>query len=1101
MKKWLICTALLLAIVCAICMTALPTEVRAATYGDLTYEINNGEVTITDCNDGLSGELVIPDTIEGYPVTGIGQHAFSGCTGMTNVSIPDGVESIGEGAFQNCSGLISVVIPDSVESIGDSVFWGCRGMTSVKISNNVTRIGIRAFLGCTSLESVTIPDSVETIDWFAFESCYALTDVVLSRNLTTIGYDAFWNCTGLTNITIPDSVTKIETGAFYGCTGLTGVNISDIAKWTGITFGDQKANPLYFAGNLYLNGELVTDLVIPNGVTSINTYAFYGNTALTSVVIPASVESIGKAAFAGCSKLESMTLPFVGGSAAENTFLGYIFGADGWSFNSNNVPASLKTVTIAEGCTDIDNNAFYGCYALTNVELANSVKTIGHYAFQDCRGLTEITIADGVTEIGADAFRGCTGLSQVTFGQSVSRIGSGAFKNCTGLKTVTIPEGLTYIGEAAFEKCTALTKVNISDVDAWAKIQFVSDTASPLFYAKKLYLDGELVTGVILSDACTKIGDYAFRNCTSLAGIAIPDSVTSIGRDAFCGCTGLTNITIPESIETVGRDAFYNCSGLTGVYISDMDAWVRISFATYTANPLYFAKNLYLNMEQITGELQLDNCESIGAYAFAGCDDLTGVVLPEEMVSIGEGAFFDCTGLTGIVIPKGVTSVANDTFNGCTSLTGVVFPEGVTAIGSYAFSRCTSLNTIVIPDGVTSIGERTFYNCSELTLITIPVEMKTVGQYAFYGCQSLWHVLYKGNGLQWGKISVAAQNTPLQNAKRHFLCNGDEAPYPDKKICRLCCTHNYVNRICTICGLIDWPPSGSCGDGLTWILTEDYVLTISGTGAMTDYEAGTAPWYICRGYIRELVIESGVTTIGKNAFVDLTDITAISIPDGVTAIGQCAFTDCEALEKVIFMGDAPSIGDGAITNATCYYDSDNSTWTVEAMQQLGDTVTWIPMSKVLEGGNSVIEQGKEENTAIRVDGEIDDFVGVTINGETVDPSNYTVTEGSTIITFRPEFLKTLKPGSYTVAIIFEETFALTNLTIEFVAKIGDADGDGFVDAFDASQVMKYSVGAISADELNVSMLDVDGDGFVDAFDASLIQKYSVGAIDKFPIEE
>ena len=251
------------------------------------YYFYDTEATVTyrDNSSTYSGNVVIPATVtyngETYTVTSIGSSAFLGCSGLTSITIPEGVRIIGGGAFYGCSGLTSITIPESVTSIDVMAFSDCSGLTSINIPDGVTWIGMNTFSGCSGLTSITIPESV-----------------------TSIGYSAFKDCSGLTSITIPESVTRIEERAFENCSDLTKVEFSSIESLCKISFKDYYSNPLINAHHLYINGQEITDLVIPESVTSIGGFAFCGCRALTSVTIPKSVTSIGESAFRGCENLK-----------------------------------------------------------------------------------------------------------------------------------------------------------------------------------------------------------------------------------------------------------------------------------------------------------------------------------------------------------------------------------------------------------------------------------------------------------------------------------------------------------------------------------------------------------------------------------------------------------------------------------------------------------------------------------------------------------------------------------------------------------------------------------------------------------------------------
>jgi len=274
-------------------------------------------------------------------------------------------------------------------------------VTYMNRTRKVTSIGSVAFYYCPGLTSVTIPNSVTSIGGEAFNGCKGLTSVTIGSGVTSIGNYAFYNCSGLTSVTIGSGVTSIGESAFRACSGLKKVIVKDIAAWCGIKFEVDDSNPLYYAKHIYSDEDTeITNLIIPNSVTSIGNYAFYNCSGLTSVTIPNSVTSIGRSAFENCSGLTSVTIP-------------------------------------------------------------NSVTSIGYRAFCNCSGLTSVTIPNSVTSIGTSAFNGCSGLTSVTIGNSVTSIGNYAFYNCSGLTSVTIGSGVTSIGNYAFDGVDIPTVISL----------------------------------------------------------------------------------------------------------------------------------------------------------------------------------------------------------------------------------------------------------------------------------------------------------------------------------------------------------------------------------------------------------------------------------------------------------------------------------------------------------------------------------------------------------------------------------------------------------------------------------------------------------------
>jgi len=305
----------------------------AAVQAQYNYLTNNGAITITGYT-GPGGAVAIPDTINGLPVTRIGEYAFQEKTSLTSVTIPNSVTSIGGGAFYGCTSLTDVTIPNSVTNIAANGFAWCTSLTNVTIPNSVASIGGGAFYVCTSLTSVTIPNSVTSIGSDAFFFCTSLTNVTIPNSVTSIGDYAFSGCTSLTSVTIPNSVTSIGLLAFSSCTNLTSFTIGN--RVTSI------------AVQAFGGCTSLTSVTIPNSVTSIGDQAFFGCASLTSVTIPNSVTRIGDGALFACTSLTGVYFQGNAPSASLDVFEGdtnatvyYLPGTTGWGTTFAGRPTKL----------------------------------------------------------------------------------------------------------------------------------------------------------------------------------------------------------------------------------------------------------------------------------------------------------------------------------------------------------------------------------------------------------------------------------------------------------------------------------------------------------------------------------------------------------------------------------------------------------------------------------------------------------------------------------------------------------------------------------------------------------------------------------------
>ncbi len=626
----------------------------------------------------------------------------------------------------------------------------------------------------------------------------------------------------LTNLTIPDNVTSIESGAFSSCTSLTNVTMPAFAisdiPTTNFTTVVITSGSV-IPYDAFSNCANLTSITIPNSVTSIGSGAFFGCTSLTSITIPDSVTSIGEDAFSSCASLTNATMP---------------------AFAISDIPkTNLTTVVITSGRT-ISSSAFRDCNNLTSVTIPDSVTSIGSYVFSGCGSLTSITIPDSVTSIESYAFEDCTSLTSITIPDSVTSIGYDAFNGCTSLTNVTIPDNVTSIKSGAFSSCTSLTNVTmpafaISYIPKTSLTTVVITSGSAI--PGSAFRDCTSLTSITIGNSVTSIDEYAFYNCDNLTSITIPDSVTSIGYRAFEDCTNLTSITIPDSVTSIGSGAFGSCGNLQ---------YNEYDNAYYLGN----SSNKYL-------------------------------VLVKEKSSY----------ITSCTINSNTKFIHSGAFSYCDSLTSVTIGNSVTSIGSSAFAGCASLTNITIPDSVTSIGNEAFYDCDNLTNITIPNSVTYIGLYAFGSCGNLQYneydnAYYLGNSSNKYVVLVKAKNINITS-----------------------CMINSNTKVIYVSAFYN------C-DGLTSVTIPDSVTII-------DNDA----FYGCDG-LTSVIIGNSVTSIENYAFYSCDRLTSVTIPDSVTSIGDDAFYDCYRLTDVYYkvtqsQWQAIDIGrfNSYLTRATIHYNS------------------------------------------------------------------------------------------------------------------------------------------------------------------------------------
>lgn len=686
------------------------------------------EGTTKILNSAFSGQenlvsLTLPTTL-----TSIESYAFNGCNNLTTVTVNATTPpSCSSNAFSNAANCTLLVPNGKVEAYTAATGWKNFNPINENLDSPIVFEDSKAKSICVSKWDTNKDGELSYREaaaitnignYFNRSNMVAFMELKYFINLKTIPSFAFQDCINLKSISFPESLETVENYAFFLSNydgdrrSIKKVEFASIESMCRLSMPNTSSNPLYFSSDvhLYINGQEITELVIPSGVTSLRMYMCTNCTYLTSVTIPEGVTSIGNSAFFGCTGLTSVTIP--------------------------------------ESVTSIGGSAFQGCTGLTSVTIPNSVTTIGSSAFHSntvikftshtptIQNLTEVSSVIIVPDDAVDTYKiAWPDFANQIVGESdyalksytvSAKASSSALVEAVGdentMRVVKLKVSGTinsYDMMVMRTKMINLRELDLSDATIVANSYnwgagVSQDNVFPNFLPNNIRsvilpnsitsiansaFYGKSIQSIVIPASVTSIGNYAFKTATLRYVEFAPSSqLTSIGTYAFSG-TKIESFVSPASLETLGDNAFENCTELTSVTLST---------------------------------------PTIGRSVFKGCTNLASVNLLDGVKTIGTTSFGG-TALKSITIPTGITAISDSLFNGCTTLETVVLHEGLTAIGKYAFQNCMGLTSIIFPKSLTSIGTYAFTNCRGIESIAIP-NVKTISSNTFSSCTALHDV-------------------------------------------------------------------------------------------------------------------------------------------------------------------------------------------------------------------------------------------------------------------------------------------------------------------------------------------------------------------------
>ena len=943
----------------------------------LTKNAKNEDVATITKYYGTVAAITVPKTIDGYTVTGIGYEAFKGNTYLTSVLLPDTITEIGMLAFKDCTGIEVVSLPSELEVLPYGAFQNCTSLTEIKIPKTVTNenqnMSIGPFWGCTLLKNVVFEDGMTKVPNGILKDASAVESVVLPSTVTEIGNDAFNGCTSLKQLPDISAVTKIDYQSFKNCTSLKSIDLSDTITEIGM---------LSFSG---CNG--LEQVKLPKNLQILTYGAFQNCASLTEISIPKTVtnekENLSIGPFSGCTSLKNVVFE----EGMTKVPVGILKDA-----------SAVENVMLPNTVTEIGNDAFNGCASLKQLPNMSSVTKINYQAFKNCTSLKSIDLSDTITVIGIQSFSGCSGLEQVKLPKNLQILTYGAFQNCASLTEISIPKTVTNKNEnlsiAPFEGCISLKKV-----------VFEEETTK---VSHEILKDASAVETVVIPDTVTEIEYGAFKGCTSIVNLTLPKNLTELGESSFEHCDNLAEVILPAHVKKINNKAFKDCLSLTSVTIPEATTTIGSNVFSYPARMTIYGvagsyaetyaaeKNInFVAIEPETPDIpeepeKEDQVISVNSSYSKTYGD-SAFNLNAQIIQ-GDGRLTYSSDHTEIAVVDGEGNISIKG-TGTANIT-------ISASETESFKAAQTVVTVIIAKAAQNMS----INCDKTVI-------KVGEKAAIQVSGNVGAVTFLSDNTQVLSVDTAGTVTGDKEGTASITVTsaGDQNHESASEKISFTVQNNVENKISLNDCFIKLNGNSYVYTGSA--ITPDVTVTYGNESlkAGQDYTVsylnninpGTASVFVsaCEGSkysgtfsvnfeIKESITDNTVE-VKPGAFKDCDNLVNLTVKDTVTSIGDQAFADCKNLLEIYFYGNCPKMGNNIFQNvkAKVYYPYNNSTWTLDKLQNYGGEITWIPWNP--SSGTSQ----KRDLALCHIDVKT---TGYTYNGSPIVPA-VTITDGAYIL--------------------------------------------------------------------------------------------------------